>query len=265
MKYSRSQIVATIGPASGDKEILQRMAKHQMDLARLNFSWGTHEEHAQYIQMIREVADESGKTIRIIQDLSGPREQGEDGHQFDENKKIITEKDIKDLVFGIEQDLDYVAMSYVGNAKDVEDLRAIMKAKGKVIPIIAKIERGIALENLDAIIAVSDGIMIARGDLGISIPLERVPFAQRFIIKKAKAAHKPVITATEMLLSMTNNMKPTRAEVSDVAHAILDGSDAVMLSEETARGSHPVEAVKIMERIVIEAEKHRQQCIEHLL
>ena len=253
---SRAQIVATIGPASGSVEILRKLIKHQMDVVRLNFSWGTHEEHATYIANVRKVAQELDKRIPIIQDLSGPREQAKDGHHFSGSKNILTKKDIEDLKFGYDQQVDYVAMSYVGNDLDIVKLRKEMENLGGQIPIIAKIERKMAIENIDNIIHVTDAIMVARGDMGNEVPLEQIPFIQRMIIKKSKRAGKPVITATQMLLSMMENPTPTRAEVTDVAHAILDGSDAVMLSEESARGKYPVEAVSIMEKIVLEAEKH---------
>ncbi|MFA6324752.1 MAG: pyruvate kinase [Candidatus Paceibacterota bacterium] len=254
---SKAQIVATIGPASKEKEMIKEMIKHQMDVARLNFSWGTHDEHSQFIKDIRESAKEEGRIIPIIQDLSGPRVQEKSGHEFQKGaENITTEKDLNDLKFGIEHNVDYVAMSYVGCANDVLKLREYMKNFGKVIPIIAKIERKVALENLDEIIKVTDAIMIARGDLGNEIPIEEIPFVEKEIIEKCKKNNKPVIVATQMLLSMTENSIPTRAEVTDVAYAIINGADAVMLSEESASGKYPLEAVKIMEKIIIESEKY---------
>lgn len=266
LKRSRAQIVATIGPATKSVEILKQMVERQMDVARLNFSHGTYEEHADYIARIRTAASAINKTVPIIQDLSGPREKTAEGHQFHEGaEKTITEKDKRDLEFGLNQDIDYVALSYVGGASDILELKGLMKAYGKSKPIIAKIERQEAVDNIDEIIKASDAIMVARGDLGIAIPMERVPFIQEMIIKKCNKAKKPVITATQMLLSMVENPTPTRAEVSDVAHAILDGSDAVMLSEETAIGKHPIEAIAYMERIVVEAEKHIKRAKFNLL
>lgn len=266
MSHSRAQIIATIGPATKGVEILKSLIAHQMDVARLNFSWGTHEEHAEYIKNIRQAAEINGRKVPIIQDLSGPRIQKEKGHDFDETAiEIITEKDLRDLRFGIAQDVEYVAMSYVGNGEDIIKLREEMKKAGRVIPIIAKIERKEALNNLDGIISVADAIMVARGDLGESVPIEQVPFIQKEIIKKTRKSEKPVIVATQMLLSMVNNPEPTRAEVSDVSNAISEGSDAVMLSEETASGKYPVEAVTIMERIVLEAEKRGYSKEVHLL
>lgn len=239
-----------------------------MDVARLNFSHGTYEEHADYIARIRTAASAINKTVPIIQDLSGPREKTAEGHQFHEGaEKTITEKDKRDLEFGLKQDVDYVALSYVGGASDILELRELMETlrPTQSKPIIAKIERQVAVDNIDEIIQASDAIMVARGDLGIAIPMERVPFIQEMIIKKCNKAKKPVITATQMLLSMVENPTPTRAEVSDVAHAILDGSDAVMLSEETAIGKHPIEAIAYMERIVVEAEKHAKRARFNLL
>ncbi|MDP2695733.1 MAG: pyruvate kinase [bacterium] len=257
MANSRAQIIATIGPASKDPSILQKMMDNQMDVARLNFSHGTHEEHAELIKSIRAAADAVGKKIPIIQDLSGPREKTSAGHQFRAGtQKTITPKDIDDLAFGLDQGIEYIALSYVGNASDVLELRELMQKHGQVRPIIAKIERPVAVDNIDAIIESADAIMVARGDLGSSLPIGKVPFVQAMIIKKCNEAKKPVITATQMLLSMVESPEPTRAEVSDVAHAILDGTDAVMLSEESAIGKHPIEAISIMEQIVTEAEKH---------
>lgn len=257
---SRAQIVATLGPATKEKDIIRQMAEHQMDAARLNFSWGEYDEHARFIAMVREVAKERGTRIPIIQDLSGPRVQKKEGHEFKPSaEKLLTEKDLRDLDFGISHGVEYVAMSYVGNARDVTRLREEIAKRGGRAKIISKIERKEALKNLDEIIQASDAVMVARGDLGEAIPIEQVPFVQHTIIKKCKAAKKPVITATQMLLSMVERPSPTRAEVTDVAHAILEGSDAVMLSEETAKGNYPVEAVTVMERIVLEAEKYEEK------
>ncbi|MEA3399597.1 MAG: pyruvate kinase [Patescibacteria group bacterium] len=252
MKNSKVQIVATIGLATKDKETIKKMIDNHMDVARLNFSWGTYEEHANYIKIIRELGN-----IPIIQDLSGPRIQEGKSHHFDENEEIITEKDLKDLEFGIEQKVDYVAMSFVGTAKDVLKLKKYSKG----IPIIAKIERKIAVENIDEILKVTDGIMIARGDLGNEVPLEEIPFIEKNIIAKCKEVGKPVVVATQMMLSMTENKTPTRAEVTDVAYAVSLGADAVMLSEETASGQHPVGVIEMMEKINLEAEKHYQNII----
>ncbi len=259
MKGIKAQIVATIGPATKDKEIIKEMIMHGMDVVRLNFSWGTYEEHAGYIKNVRESANESGKRIPIIQDLSGPRVQEKSGHEFNKGAvEVITEKDLADLKFGIEQGVDYIAMSFVGEANDIVKLREKMQGFGKVIPIISKIERKVALDNIDEIIKVSDAVMVARGDLGNEVPLEQIPFIEKDIIAKCKIAEKPVIVATQMMLSMTENVLPTRAEVTDVAYAIISGADAIMLSEESASGKYPLEAVEMMEKGIIEAEKHVQ-------
>ena len=249
--------MATIGPATKEREVIKEIITHGVDAVRLNFSWGTYEDHASYIKNVRDDAAEAGRKIPIIQDLSGPRVQEEHGHEFRAGAiEVITEKDLADLKFGILQNVDYVAMSFVGEANDILKLREHMKELGKVIPIIAKIERKVALENIDDIIKVSNAIMVARGDLGNEIPLEQIPFVEKEIIEKCKAVGKPVIVATQMLLSMTENSLPTRAEVTDVAYAIISGADAVMLSEESASGKHPLEAVEMMERGILEAEKH---------
>ena len=232
------------------------MIKNGMGLARLNFSWGTHEEYRSNIQMIRNEARELKKKIPIIQDLSGPRVTKGNGHFFDKTiKKILTKKDLADLDFAKEQGIDFVAQSFVGDSRDVIYLRGEMARRNFNKPIIAKIERKKALENIDGIIAESDAIMIGRGDLGNEIALEEIPYVQSEIIKKAKRASKPVIVATEMMLSMMRSPIPTRADVSDTTCAIIEGADAVMLSEETAIGDFPSEAVLMMNKIILEAEK----------
>jgi len=255
---SVTKIIATIGPSSNDKFVISDMIKHRMDMARLNFSWGTYDWHTEIINHIREEAKANNFSIPIIQDLSGPRVQDGANHHFggQENQSVITEKDIEDLNFGIEQKVEYVALSFVGSASDVTLLRKIIKEKGGNQKIISKIERKIAYENLDEIIKESDGIMVARGDLGNEFPLEEIPFVQHHIIKECNKAGKMVIVATQMLLSMVDNPTPTRAEVSDVAYAILDGADGVMLSEESAKGKYPVEAIAMMEKIALVAEKY---------
>ena len=252
---SKTHIVATIGPASKDKEILKKLIEHGMDVARLNFSHGTHQKHGECIKNIREIATDLNIRVPIIQDLSGPRLQNQEGHEFDKGSlEVLTKKDLEDLAFGIGEEVDYVALSYVGKASDVSLLRSEMQKLGKVIPIIAKIERKAALENLDEIIGVADAVMIARGDLGNEIPLEKIPFIEKDIIDKAKKAGKPVIVATQVLLSMTENPVPTRAEMTDIIYAVMNSTDALMLSEETAKGKYPVEAVMMMERGIKEAE-----------
>jgi len=191
---------------------------------------------------------EFGGDLRSMQGINYP-----DGTL---NIPSVTERDFEYLAFGLEQRVDYVAVSFVRSAEDVHRVKAFMAQRGKNIPVIAKIEKHEALEDLDNIVSAADGIMVARGDLGIEIPLEQVPLVQKAIIAKCNRASKPVITATQMLESMTFSSKPTRAEVTDVANAILDGTDAVMLSGETARGQFPTEAVRTMAEIAREVEKN---------
>ncbi|MFX1520388.1 MAG: pyruvate kinase [Promethearchaeota archaeon] len=329
---TRSKVIATIGPASKSEETLTEMIKAGMDVARLNFSHGTHREHINQFNLIRSLADTA-----IMFDLSGPKirtgemEKGKDsvylnvGDEFilttrdllgneaitsvsykdlpkdvksgdrifvndgiiglrvisvDETdihcrvesggilseKKgvnipdvrlqldIPTEKDIKDLQLAIKLLPEYIAVSFVKIPEEILTIRDLLQDKGVDFPLIAKIEQSIGLKNFDAILEVSDGIMVARGDLGVEIPPERVPLVQKDIIHKCNRQGKPVITATQMLESMTSNPRPTRAEASDVANAVLDGTDAVMLSGETAVGDYPIESVATMERIVRNAE-----------
>ena len=256
---SITQIIATIGPASNNKETISSMINHHMNMARLNFSWGDYGWFTGVISNIRESAKEANKNISIIQDLSGPRVQEGSEHHFggEENQEVITEKDIADLSFGIEQGVEFVALSFVGKASDIIKLKELIKQKGGNQKVIAKIERKVAVENLKEIIKEADGIMVARGDLGNEFPLEEIPFVQHEIIEACNKAGKMVIVATQMLLSMVESPTPTRAEVSDVAYAILDGADGVMLSEESAKGKYPTEAVGMMEKIALVAEKHR--------
>lgn len=261
---TRTQIVCTIGPASKEPAVLDALIAHGMDVARLNFSHGTHDEHRVLIENIRAAAQRAGRVIPIIQDLSGPRVQTGSEHHMDPNAvQVITEKDLTDLDFGLSQWVEYVCLSFVGSAKDVNDLRAEIAKRNGGVPaekglpkVMAKVERKEALENIEEIITASDAIMLGRGDLGQNIPLEQVPFAEALVVHHCKEHRTPVIVATEMLKSMVENPEPTRAEITDIAYAIILGADAVMLSEETARGKYPVEAVTYMERVCTEAEKY---------
>jgi pyruvate kinase len=330
----KTKIVATIGPSSESPAVIEKLIEMGMNVARLNFSHGSHAEHAEKIRIIREIADRRGLPIAILQDLSGPkirigeiegtitlnpderltltcRQQpgtektvstnyaplarevtpgdrllladgalelevldtdGEDivtrvivGGKLSSHKGInlpnstlsvpcLTDKDLTDLRFGLEQGVDLVALSFVRQAEDITEIRSRMDQIGIRVPVIAKIEKHEAVSNMDAIIEAADGIMVARGDLGVEIPLEQVPGVQKQLIGKCNRAGKPVITATQMLGSMVTSTRPTRAEVTDVANAILDGSDAIMLSEESAAGDHPVMAVETMARVAEETE-----------
>jgi len=307
-----------------------------MDIARLNFSHGTHEDHARNIHRLRRAAAREGRTVCILQDLQGPKirtgklenhepvllktgstvtitpqeipgtatristtfpdlarelapgarvllsdglielrvrtTRGKDvlcevlnGGELGEHKGInlpgvalsipaLTEKDRKDLEFGLEHGIDAVAISFVRTAADVKSVKQIVASHGSDVPVIAKLEKPQAVDHLEEILEAADGVMVARGDLGVEMAPEKVPVIQKHVIRQAAAWRKPVITATQMLESMIENPRPTRAEASDVANAIFDGTDAVMLSAETASGQYPRESVSIMSRIVVEAE-----------
>lgn len=330
----RTKIVCTIGPASQSDDMMKQIAVAGMNVARLNFSHGTKDEHAQRIKTIRRIESQIGKPIAILQDLPGPKirtgvmqetvnlVQGqrftftvrevcgtldevnlpfpemvhqaakggqifvadgqlefciEDvtatdiitrvviGGQMGSNKGVnmpgarfslpsVTDADIDDLEFGLAHDVDWVAASFVRCAADLKPVRDVIRKSGKDVRLIAKIEKSEAVADIDAIIEAADGIMVARGDLGVEMPLEAVPSIQKMIIRKCNDAGKPVITATQMLESMISNRRPTRAEVTDVANAIIDGTDAVMLSGETAVGDYPVDTVSMMSKIAMEAE-----------
>ena len=253
---SRTQIVCTIGPASKTPEMLAKLIAAGMDVARLNFSHGTHEMHAGFIAAIREAASKANKHIPIIQDLSGPRVQTGATHHLDASAgEVITPKDLDDLTFGIAQGVEYVCQSFVGSAHDILRLKEEIQKRGGSAKAMAKVERKEALDAIEEIIDASDAIMLGRGDLGSSIPLEQIPFAEAAVVHACKERKRPVIVATEMLKSMVENPQPTRAEVTDIAYAVMLGADAVMLSEESAIGKYPVEAVQYMERVIAEAEK----------
>ena len=334
----RAKIVATVGPASSEAGVLEKLVEHGLDVARLNFSHGRQEDHAQVLDRLRAASRHLGKAVAVLQDLQGPkirtgplkagragvtlepgaeivitterelagdeklvsttyphlaedvrpgdrlliddglielrvlatdgvraRAQVVEGGVLGEHKGInlpgvvlraqaLSEKDRADLAFGIAHGVDYVALSFVRSPEDVALCRSEMERAGRIVPVVAKLEKPEALQRLDAIIAAADGVMVARGDLGVEILPERVPLLQKEICRKANAAGKPVIVATQMLNSMIEHPRPTRAEASDVANAIWDGADAVMLSGETASGRYPLAAVQMMDRIVREAE-----------
>ena len=337
LKYNRrAKIVATLGPSCSTADVFRRLVRQGLDVARLNFSHGTHEQKAELIRMVRTVSAAEKKPICILADLQGPKiRTGKlkdhkpvqlvagaqltitprevpgtatlvgttfktlaenlgpgsrillsdglielhvsriekldvvcdivNGGLLGENKGInlpgipvkvpsLTEKDEEDLIFAVGQGVDAVAVSFVRTADDVRHVRRRLDALKSDCWIIAKLEKPQAVEHLDSILEVADGIMVARGDLGVEVPPEKVPAIQKHIIRRAAEYRKPVITATQMLESMIENPRPTRAEASDVANAIYDGTDAVMLSGETAAGKYPVETVAMMAKIVAETE-----------
>ena len=335
----RSKILATIGPSSNDVESLEKMIRAGVNVFRMNFSHGTHEDHSLVLQNIRTAMKNTGWIVGVLQDICGPKvrvgrlekefnlkvgdklvfmrketsgyQESEDRYilsinqpsildlvKVDEhiylydgrirvivneisddavmgivenngvltsnkgvnfpntkiNINVITEKDKADILWGIKNQVDFMAISFVQNADDMKQARTILHENGGTQDLIAKIEKFDAVDNIDEILEASDGIMVARGDLGIEVPYYMVPTIQKQLIKKANAQSKPVITATQMLLSMTENEVATRAEISDVANAVLDGTDAVMLSEESAIGHNPALAVKTMSDTIIQAE-----------
>jgi pyruvate kinase len=336
-----SKIVCTLGPATRSPRMIRKLIQAGMNVARLNFSHGTHEEHAHCISILREAAVALKKPIAILADLQGPKirtgalagggtvllrtgqrfvlttakvlgdstrvnttfypmprevKRGDrillsdglielrvestthhevvcqvaNGGLLGENKGInlpgvklhvpaLTQKDRADLRFALSQGADYIAVSFVRRPEDVVLAKTLVKRAKKDTPVIAKLEKPEAIENLEEILRVADGVMVARGDLGVEMKPECVPVVQKNIIARARENRRPVITATQMLESMTENPRPTRAEASDVANAIFDGSDAVMLSAETATGKYPVEAVGMMARIIEEAEASIQE------
>jgi len=332
----KTRIVCTIGPAVSSPAMIEKLIKAGMNVARLNFSHGSHDEHAEKIGMIRSIADKLGKTVGVLQDLSGPKirigkiagspvtlASGQEfvftttecegdstrvylpfpdlprqirknqliyvddaklefkvvstslteivtrvviGGALGSNKGFtvpgadydvpgVTEKDKADLRFGLEHGIDWVASSFVRGAEDIKPLKRVMREVGTRAPVIAKIERPEAVRNILQIIEAYDGVMVARGDLGIELPIDEVPVIQKKIIKHCNRAGRPVITATQMLDSMMSNPRPTRAEVTDVANAIIDGTDAIMLSGETAAGAFPIESVKMMDSIARRTER----------
>ncbi|MGF1537025.1 MAG: pyruvate kinase [Elainellaceae cyanobacterium] len=334
----RTKIVATIGPATSEPEMLRALIEAGATTLRLNFSHGTHQDHQRNIRLIRQLSFELNQPVAILQDLQGPKirlgrfkdgpitvQEGDSftltskeipgtqtissvtydklakevtpgatiliddgrvemvaeevspetgelhcrvvvGGKLSNNKgvnfpgiylsiKALTDKDRKDLVFGLDQGVDWVALSFVRNPQDILEIKELISSSGKHVPVIAKIEKHEAIEQMEAILSVCDGVMVARGDLGVEVPAEEVPILQKRLIKIANRLGIPVITATQMLDSMAHSPRATRAEISDVANAILDGTDAVMLSNETAVGEYPVLAVETMARIAVRLER----------
>ncbi len=340
-RVRRAKIICTIGPACDSEEMIRDLMRTGMDVARLNFSHGTHSEHARRIQRLRRAARHLKRTICILQDLQGPKirtgrlkdakavllktgsvltitprpvagtadlistdfaglsrevEPGArvllsdgrielkvrsihdkdvecevlNGGMLGEHQGInlpgaavaipaLTAKDKLDLKFGLRHGVDVVALSFVRSADDIREAKTLMREFGKSVPIVAKLEKPQAIDRLEEILEVTDGVMIARGDLGVELPPEGVPIIQKRVIQRAGFWRRPVITATQMLESMTENPRPTRAEASDVANAIFDGTDIVMLSGETASGRYPRETVAMMVRIILEAETSMAQ------
>jgi len=332
----KTKIIATMGPASSDKEILRQMFFEGVNVCRLNFSHGSHDDHAKTIKTIRELNAETGLNVAILADLQGPKirtgkikdnrmdliegsivkiytkEQLGEGDAFSinysqlpedvtkgerillddgkmsleiietngkdlitakviyagllsshkgvnlPNTKIsmpcLTEKDLIDLDFALEENMDWIGLSFVRSARDIIELKRLISISSGKAKVIAKIEKPEAIEDIDEIILESDGLMVARGDLGVEVPYQNVPLIQKMLINKCILNAKPVIVATQMMESMILNSSPTRAEVNDVANAVLDGADAVMLSGETSVGKYPVEVIRTMNNIVLEME-----------
>jgi pyruvate kinase len=336
--YNKTKIVATVGPASSSKDMLHALIKEGVDVFRLNFSHGAHEDHAKVVKNIRELNEELGTHVCLLQDLQGPKIRVQDmqpdivlerGQEFiittrelvgnremastsykalpsdvkigdsiliDDGKielrvtevrdidvvteviyggplkskkginlpftKVsapsLTEKDLKDLEFGLKHNVEWIALSFVRKAHDIHVLRNIIDQNKSNAKIVAKIEKPEALSNIDEIIASTDAIMVARGDLGVEIWMEEVPMVQKMLVEKCNKASKPVIVATQMMESMIENPRPTRAETNDVANAVMDGADALMLSAETAAGKYPIEVIRSMVRTISSVEKNQK-------
>lgn len=335
----KTKIICTMGPNADNREVMKKLVENGMNIARFNFSHGTHEEQKERMDLLKSVRDEVGRPVAILLDTKGPEirtgvlkdgkkvmlSEGDkfvltteqivgdehkvsitydgliedveigkriliddglielevkgihdteitctilNGGELGERKGVnvpnvavrlpaLTEKDKEDIRFGVEQGVDFIAASFVRSVEGVLEIKSLLKECGKpYLPVIAKIENAEGIKNIDEIIHCADGIMVARGDLGVEIPAEQVPYLQKMLIQKCNDNFKPVITATQMLDSMIRNPRPTRAEVTDVANAVYDGTDAVMLSGETAQGKYPVEALQMMVQIVKNTEEH---------
>jgi pyruvate kinase len=238
------KIVCTLGPASSSPEVIGRMLKGGMNIARLNLAYGSLEEHSHLISEVRSLSQKFKYPTGILLDLPGLK------YRVGDMREVFGEH----LNFAVSQQVDFIALSFISSVRQVKEVQALLKEMNAAIPVIVKIEQSRALEQSDAILEVADGIMVARGDLAVEISIQKVPLAQKELIKKANRQGKSVITATQMLESMVRSATPTRAEAADIANAVLDGSDALMLSEETATGSYPVEATETMARIALETE-----------
>jgi pyruvate kinase len=238
------KIVCTLGPASNSPEIIGKLLQSGMDIVRLNLSYGTLEEHHQTVAIVRSISQKMKLPTAILLDIPGrKRRTGDVMAVFGDH-----------LQFAQSNQVDFIALSFITSPQQVGEVKSLLKDMSISIPIIVKIEKGEALAVSSSIIDIGDGVMVARGDLGLQISIEKVPLAQKKIIREANQRGKPVITATEMLESMVKSATPTRAEATDVANAVLDGTDAVMLSEETSIGKYPIEAVEMMSKIILEAE-----------
>ncbi|MBI3930623.1 MAG: pyruvate kinase [Chloroflexi bacterium] len=238
------KIVSTLGPASSSPEVIQKLLKGGMDMARLNLAYGTLEEHRRLIAEVRRLSQKLRLPTGILLDLPGSK------YRSGDVKTLFSQH----LDFAASQGVDFVALSFISSARQVKEVKELLQKMNVDIPVIVKIEEAPALERSSSLLEASEGIMVARGDLALNISIEKVPVAQKQLIREANLCGKPVITATQMLMSMVESATPTRAEATDVANAVLDGSDALMLSEETAIGSYPVAAVETMVRIALEAE-----------
>jgi pyruvate kinase len=334
--FNKTKIIATVGPASNNYDMLKALVGEGVDVFRLNFSHGKHADHQHVVNTVRQINQELGTNICLMQDLQGPKirlgdvENGQvEIHAGDKIKLVcdhsvstatrlstiymelakdvkagdailiddgkielkvlatdgetevdvevvyggpvkprkginlpdtavsapsLTDKDIEDLHFGLDNEVEWVALSFVRRAEDIHEIKRIIDERGKKTLVIAKIEKPEAIRNIDEIIAATDAIMVARGDLGVEIAAEEVPMLQKMMVEKCNKAGKPVIVATQMMESMITNARPTRAETNDVANAVLDGADAVMLSAETAAGSYPLETVRSMSRTLASVE-----------
>ncbi|NLE09359.1 MAG: pyruvate kinase [Dehalococcoidales bacterium] len=239
-----TKIVCTLGPASSSPETIEAMIKAGMNIARLNLSYGNNDERIDVISAIRSVSNKLNRSTGIMLDLPG----------YKRRKGSIAEVFQDQLEFACKHEVDFIALSFISSAQQVKDVRTLLDTIDPDMPLIVKIEQAEALQDCENILAVCQGVMVARGDLALEISIEKVPLAQKLLINKANRLGIPVITATQMLESMVRNSSPTRAEATDVTNAILDGTDAIMLSEESAVGKYPVEAVAMMKRIATEAE-----------
>lgn len=240
----RVKIVCTLGPASKSAEIIEAMLRAGMDIARFNLAHGTLAEHSRVIAEVRQLSQKLRLTTGILVDLPGLK------RGYGSMREVFGEH----LRFAQLQDATFIALSFISSAEQVVEVKELLRERRADIPVVVKIEQAQALEQIDAILEVCEGIMVARGDLGMQIKIEKVPLAQKQLVKKANHLGKPAIVATEMLESMVESPTPTRAEATDVANAVLDGTDALMLSEETAIGKYPIQAPETMGRIALEAE-----------